>query len=150
MKTIKLTQGRMAIVDDDDYERLQQWKWCCSGNGYVIRHRPGHESVILMHREVLGTPDGIDTDHINGNKLDNRKENLRFCNGSQNMANQGKLSNNTSGYKGVTWDKLNKKWKSQIKVYGINIHLGRFINVEDAANAYKEAAIKYFGEFARI
>lgn len=152
MKQIELTKGQVAIVDDDDYEWLSQQKWCYS-KGYAIRmssRKLGKQMGIHMHREILGTPDGMETDHINGDRLDNRKANLRICNHSQNEANQGKLSNNTSGRKGVCWDKNRQKWLAQIQVNYKQINLGCFTDIEDAAHTYEKAAIEYFGEFARV
>ena len=152
MKTIELTQGKVTIVDDDDFERLNQWKWRYNTNGYAIRsisRKPG-KRTIRMHREIIGTPDGMETDHINCNKLDNRKENLRFCNRSQNEANRFKYNNNTSGRKGICWNKDRQKWVAQIQVNGKGVYLGRFTDIEDAAKAYEKAATEYFGEFARV
>jgi hypothetical protein len=152
MKTIKLTLGKVAIVDNDDFDKLNQWKWNCV-NGYAARlvsRKLGKRVMIYMHREILGTPDGMECDHINSNRLDNRKQNLRICNRSQNQANRSKSSNNTSGYKGVNWHKVNQKWRAKIKINGRSKYLGCFTDIEDAAKAYEKAAIEYFGEFARV
>jgi len=151
VKQIELTQGKVATVDDDDFERLNQQKWYFN-QGYAIRRRPGlrGQPGIFMHREILGTPYGMETDHADGNKLNNCKVNLRICNRSQNEANRGKDKDNISGRKGVSWDKYHKKWHAQIVVNSIRKHLGYFTDIEEAAKAYKEAAIEYFVEFARI
>lgn len=89
-------------------------------------------------------------DHINGDGLDNRKSNLRICNGSQNRCNKGKPKNNTSGYKGVTWHTPNKKWVAQIAVNGKHSYIGSFKTKEEAAKAYNKKAKELHGEFARL
>lgn len=150
-KEIPLTQGKVALVDDDDFERLIVSKWCVSAQGYAIRHlRKFQFGSTMMHREILGAPKDMDVDHVNLNKLDNRRVNLRLCKMSQNIANSGKRKNNTSGYKGVSWSKQNKKWYACIKVNRKTIDLGRYDNILDAVEAHDVAAKKYFGEFARI
>jgi HNH endonuclease len=96
-------------------------------------------------------PDAGEIDHINGDCLDNRRENLRKATRSQNMANQPKIGGTwSSHYKGVTWFKQRQKWRAQIKIEGRNHHLGLFINEDDAAKAYDEAAFQAFGEFAHL
>jgi hypothetical protein len=152
MKQIELTQGKVALVDDEDYEWLSQWKWSYS-HGYALRNRPGRgqkHAHIYMHREILKPPDNMESDHINGNRLDNQKENLRICNSTQNKGNACIRSDNTSGHKGVFWNKYRQKWQAQIEKKGKNNNLGLFINMEDAIKAYEKAAAEYFGEFARI
>jgi hypothetical protein len=98
----------------------------------------------------MKTPKDMDTDHINGDGLDNRRDNLRVCNCAQNQRNRGKQNNNQSGLKGVSWHKKGKKWITQLKLNKKNIYLGLFKNKERAAVAYNEAATKYHGEFARL
>jgi len=108
--------------------------------------------VIHMHREVarrMGLDLSNEIDHINGDKLDNRRENLRSATRSQNKMNSGKPKNNTSGYKGVCWYKRGNKWRAQIGINGKLKHLGYFEDKEEAAKAYKKAAEKYHGEFVR-
>jgi hypothetical protein len=147
-KIITLTQGREAIVDDDMFEYLNQWKWYYA-NGYAIRHLLGqHRIQLRMHRIILNTPDGMETDHINLNRLDNRRCNLRICTKSQNRKNYSKRSDNTSGFKGVT--KNNRNWRAHINKDGESINLGTFKTKEMATRAYDEAARKYHGEFARV
>jgi hypothetical protein len=150
-KIIPLTQGKEAIVDDDDYEWLNQWKWCFVKTGYAIRgKRRPERGIILMHREIMHTPNGMYTDHINGDKLCNLRCNLRICTASQNIANTNKLQNNTSGYKGVYFEKERNKWVAGIHdKKNRHIKLGRFKNKIDAAKAYDKAAREMFGEFAK-
>lgn len=153
MKTIKLTRGKVAIVDDELFDYLNQWKWFCINNGYAVRstqNSAGKRCVIQMHRLILNTPKGLYTDHINGNKLDNRIQNLRVSSRAENMRNRFKFSNNKSGYKGVSWKKKNKKWVAQIKHENKVIYLGLFTSVIEAAQAYNSAAIKLQGSFAKL
>ena len=147
MKEIPLTQGKVAIVDDDMFEYLNQWKWHLSKFGYAVR-KPKEQ--IYMHRLIMGSPKGMATDHINRDKLDNRRENLRTCTTSENMQNRGKQSNNTSGYKGVFWSIPAKRWRAQIVVMKKAIHLGLFDTPEEAHEEYLKAEKKHFGEFAYL
>lgn len=148
MFRIPLTKGEFAIVDEDDFERLSQHKWCVRFQGSrKVAVRGGGK--IYMHREVMGNPDSM-IDHINLNPLDNRKSNLRLANHSTNGANQATRTSSKSGYKGVVWEKDRSKFRAQIKVNGVTKNLGRFTSAYDAAKAYNEAAIESFGEFARL
>lgn len=156
MKEIQLTQGKVALVDDDMYDYLMQWKWYAnnlSGKFYAIRnHRENKKFVaqLLMHRFIMNPSKGLVVDHLNGNTLDNRKCNLRVCTYSQNSMNRIKQINNNSGYKGVSWHKNHKIYESRIMSNGVNIHIGSFENIIDAARAYNDAAVKYHGEFAKL
>lgn len=151
MKTIPLTQGKFAIVDDEDYERINKHKWYalnCHGYWYAIRNvgkfpNRGH---IYMHREILNVPSGFDTDHRNHCGLDNRKLNIRSCVKAQNNRNR-KRQSGISKYKGVSWKKQNKKWVAQIGG-SPRIHLGYYKNEIEAAQAYNKKAKELFGEFA--
>jgi hypothetical protein len=149
MREIPLTRGYVAIVDDEDYDMVMAaGPWCYDGQGYATKRKPG--TTLRMHRFIMGLipGDGKYVDHRNGNKLDNRRCNLRLCTNSQNMANQGMRSDNTSGYKGVSFDPRYKKYIAQIRVNGRHIHLGTFADPADAALAHDDAARLYFGEFA--
>lgn len=159
MKTIPLTQGKMVLVDDDDYETLMQFKWVYKKPGhrrtaYAVRGKiVGYEAgkkytTIAMHRVIMRSPIGYEIDHINGNGLDNRKENLRIATRAQNQQNRNILRHNTSGYKGVSKDR--ETWRAQIRVNNTIMRLGRFRDKISAAIAYNEAAKKYHGEFARL
>jgi len=150
MKQIELTQGKIAIVDDCDYEWLSQWKWHYnSGRGYAARNssRP-NQKTLWMHHVILEHAgiDFIHIDHIDRDKLNNRRKNLRPATLSQNQWNQKKYRNNTSGFKGVY--KNRNKWCAQIRVNGKRIHIGYFVDLKEAALAYNEAAKKYHGEFS--
>jgi hypothetical protein len=152
VKKIPLTKGYYAIVDDDDYERVSQFKWTYS-KGYAVRSvkdEQGRWVHQLLHRFILNAPEELKVDHINGNALDNRKSNLRLCTQKDNSRNSKKPKNNTSGYKGVTYDRRKKKWKAQIKVNYKNIFLGHFDSKHDAARMYNFWAKDLFGEYARL
>ena len=148
-KLISLTQGKFAIVDDADYEWLNQWKWGISSTGYAKRGiRKGKKTItIFLHRLLAKTPKGKFTDHINRNRLDNRRENLRVCTTFESNQNRGFNSSNTSGYKGVflgSYSKLKKKWRVDIQQKTI----GYFKTKEEAAIAYNKRAKELFGEHA--
>jgi hypothetical protein len=155
-KQIQLTQGKIAIVDDKDFDRLNAHKWCAekqrTGKFYAARGIwiPPIIHHVYMHREIMNAPKGLDVDHIREqDTLDNRRSNLRLATRSQNMCNQRKRKDNISGYKGVHWHNQAKKWQAQININGKGISLGLYSAVEDAARAYDAAAIKYHGEFAK-
>jgi len=155
MKQIPLSQGKFAVVDDEDFEILNQHKWSalkCKNKFYAKRRLTlpgGNQKTILMHRVIIGLADTkILCDHRDGNGLNNQKHNLRACSHSENLSNRGANSNNTSGHKGVSWNKYCKKWEAYIKKDGKKKNLGLFADIQDAARAYDAAAKIYFGEFA--
>jgi hypothetical protein len=149
---VKISRGKIAIIDDDDYERINKHRWCYwASGGYAGRKVTNNKvgSIALMHREIMNAQKGQEIDHINGNGLDNRKSNLRFVTRQQNMWNR-KALNKTSSYKGVSFDVSSGKWLSQINIQGQKICLGRYIVQEDAAKAYDITAKQAFGEYARL
>jgi len=154
VKKIQLTQGKYALVDDEDYEFINSFKWYY-GQGYACRNErlpDGNRKTIKMHRVIAKTPEDKQTDHINRNTLDNRKSNLRNVDQKDNAKNADKKSKATSKYKGVSYYKRKQdkygKWKANIQVDGKKINLGYFDSEIEAALKYNEAAKKYFGEFA--
>lgn len=148
-RKIKLTQGKYALVDASDFDSLNQWKWYY-GFGYAIRGQweNGGRKTILMHKLINKTPEGCDTDHINLDRLDNRRENIRTCTRSQNIINRRVQANNSSGYKGVFWKKSHKKWVAQASVDGKPEWLGHFDSPVEAAKAHDKRTVELFGEFA--
>lgn len=154
MKKIPLSKGKFAVIDDEDFDKIGSVKWHLSSNGYAVSTT--HEYIDgfrktyhpSMHSLINRTPRGKSTDHINGDKLDNRRSNLRTCTQSQNMANRGHQVNNKSGYKGVYW--AAGKWTAQIRLKGETIYLGRSSDIKEAARMYNKAAQKYHGEYARL
>jgi len=151
-KKIPLSKGQFALVDEADFDWLNQWKWFYLNPGYAARSvRIGKKVIkILMHREITKAPKGMETDHINENKVDNRRINLRVCTKGQNNRNRGKLSTNTSGYKGVYWHKYSKKWTASIAYNGKKYFLGYFVDKKEAAKAYDKAALTMHKEYANI
>jgi len=154
MKEIQLTQGKVALVDDADFEWLIQWNWCAKlehGDFYVVRNgpRPMH-GRIAMHREITNAQKGMVVDHINGNTLDNQRFNLRVCTQGENTRNRAMSKNNTTGFKGVIWVRERNKYAAQITVNRKCKRIGYFNDPVEAAKAYDDAAKKYHGEFANI
>lgn len=152
MKEIPLTRGLVAIVDDEDYEMLMQWKWrahkSSDGYGYYAETLKWHPRVDLkMHRLVAMASKGEIVDHINHNKLDNRRVNLRICTPAGNCANSMIRKDNTTGYKGVSL-RGNGKYVSAIRENGKRNQLGTFLSPELAAAVYDAAALRIFGEYA--
>lgn len=139
MKKLKLTKGKFAIVDNEDFTWLNQWKWHSMGRYAYHSFKEFGWKEIAMHRLINKTPLGFQTDHINRNGLDNRKINLRTVTNSQNQHNTEKRAENTSGYKGVTFHRRDRYWQSSIRVNGKRFYLGSFKKIEDANNAYKFA-----------
>lgn len=163
MKKIKLTQGKYALVDDADFEVLNKVRWSIhkSINRDVFYAKKNGEqknykkSTIYMHSFIMKTPIGMETDHINGNGLDNRRSNLRVVSSAQNHINQSSYKNTSSKYKGVTWHKHKHKWQAAIGFGGSvikrnNIYLGLFTSEKEAGRAYDEKAKELYGEFARL
>lgn len=154
MKEIPLTRGKVTIVSDWRFEELSKFKWNAllgMGKFYAARKsntKNGKRYLILMHRIIAGTPDGMDTDHINGDTLDNRDENLRTCNPSQNQANQRKKTSHSSRFKGVDYCKHRGKWRARIRYKKKLSHIGLFDSEVDAARAYDAKARELQGEYA--
>jgi hypothetical protein len=140
MKIYHLPSGQDVLLDDEDYERLERFRYYKHKKGYAYRfdESSGHRKAYYMHHDVVGNIKGMVVDHINGNKLDNRKENLRITTNAQNIHNTGnyKKQNKTSPYKGVIWNKGAKAWQATMRINGEQRRLGWFETEEAAANAY--------------
>lgn len=155
MKEIQLTQNQVALVDDEDYDYLNQWKWYASyskdiNNYYAARNTIVENShkTILMHRVIMNPQKERLIDHIDHNTLNNQKSNLRIVTHSQNNQNQRMQKGKSSKYKGVHWNKEKQKWQARIKINYKIKHLGYFETEDDAYKAYCKAAQISFGEFA--
>ena len=151
MKEIKLTRGFTAMVDDEDFEYFNQWKWQAHnqhGRLYATRSekRGGKQKTIAMHREIIHTPVDMDTDHRDHNGLNNQRGNLRKATRAQNLMNQ--IPRGKSKYLGVSYQE--NRIRAHIQLKGKKIFLGSFGTEEDAARAYDNKAIELFGEYANL
>lgn len=152
MKEIHLTQGKVAIVDDADYEWLNQWKWRASKdhNTYYAVRSVWAKPSIIMHRLILGLIGNEVVDHMDHDGLNNQRNNLRPCTRKQNQQNMRSHLNSTSKYLGVCVNKHRNRYTVQITGNGKKVFVGHFISEVDAALAYNKAAQKYHGEFANL
>lgn len=160
MKRIPLTQGKFTLVDDEDFEWLNSFKWQHShstGNprGYAKRNLNykvegvWKSTVIYLHRFLMNPPPNLQVDHINGDKLDNRRDNLRLVSQRENLINKPKRSDSRNRYKGIS-TRPSGTFYANIKVHGKYIYLGTYTTAEEAARAYDEAARKYFGAISSV
>lgn len=151
MKEIQLTQGKVALVDDADFELVAAHKWNAAKrkNSWYAQSYAGGDKRIHMHRLIMDFPE-MEVDHINGNGLDNRRENLRLATRTQNNRNNRGHVAATSRFKGVSWSVERQKWFACIGVDGKTIPLGRYADEKEAAQAYNVAAKKLWGDFARL
>ena len=151
MKLIPLTQGFFTQVDDENFEELNSYKWCVLKNEkkrYAIRRKKNtFGSFIFMHRILINTPDGMFTDHIDGNGLNNQKNNLRICTKSQNACNRKAGINNVSGIKGITYDKREKKYRVRIMLNYKDYFLGYYPSIAAAKRIYDDAVKQLHREF---
>lgn len=148
---IALTKGAFTIIDEADYESANKHLWFLGAGGYARRNgQYGTRSSIALHRELIKAPKGKFVDHISGDRLDNRRANLRFATNAQNKWNAVQHRDNTSGFKGVSWAKQAKKWRAKICRFEKQYHLGYFKTPAAAHAAYCAAAARLHGEFARV
>lgn len=159
MRSISLTQGKVAVVDDHNFDWLNEWKWYAQRvqNGarevfYAARALPrvgGRQEKVYMHQQIGNRLGFIQVDHRDLNGLNNLDSNLRDATNSQNRANSGKMPGTSSRFKGVSWFSRKLKWAAQVTVFQRKVFLGYFVDEIDAALAYDRAARFFFGEFAR-
>lgn len=153
MKKIQLTKGVFTKVDDDDYVWAKEVKWYASGrspNFYAVNNNLRSNGLNrILHREIMRCPKNMVVDHINGDTLDNRKNNLRICLHKENCKNQKIRKNNTSGIKGVYFSTEKRKWYSKIMLEYKTIHLGYFLTKQQALKERVKKEKEYFKEFYR-
>lgn len=148
--------GKTVLIDDEDYEKVSFYKWHISGNknnDYVVHTLPRNgkkRPMLRMHRFIIDAPDGTCVDHINGNRYDNRKSNLRLCTQRDNSHNTKMSIANTSGLKGASFHKASGMWQAQITINRKVKYLGIYKTAFEAHAAYKEAAEYYYGEFMNL
>lgn len=151
---VPLTQGHEAVIDAADVPLVDGFNWCARvvpNTVYAVRtDRLGAKPrEVSLHRVLMGDPDGLEVDHRDRNGLNCRRQNLRAATHAQNAMNRAVQSNNTSGFKGVSWHKAKGKWRAEIKVGGKKRHLGSFHAPEDAHAAYCKASTELHGDFGR-
>ncbi len=152
MREILLTHGQVTLVDNEDFHKLNQYKWRVNTrrlNLYAIR-RNGKMTSSRMHREILNAPLGMEIDHIDGNGLNNQRSNLRVVTHMQNMQNAKTHRDNVSGFKGLSWDRKACKWMVRIQLEKKYLFLGLFKYKWSAVKAYDRAALKFFGRYAKL
>lgn len=151
MKVIELTRGFVAIVDDEDFAELAQYRWRYQTGGYAVRNSKGPDGktrTIRMHCAIMGRRSGFEIDHRNGNGLDNRRGNLRFATHEQNSWNQAAHKNSKTGIRGV--HQIGYKFRARARVGSERIHIGYFETAEEAKAAYNTFILANHGEFARL
>jgi hypothetical protein len=152
---VPLTRGFVAQIDASDLHKVAGFNWFAvvqSYTVYAVRRVSGVKgrgSKISMHRQIIGATNDVQVDHVDLNGLNNRRENLRIATPQQNCFNRRKTRANTSGFKGVCWNRKSRKWQAGIRINRRSVHLGLFETIDAAYNAYCQAANQYHGEYAR-
>lgn len=152
MREISLSKGCVSLVDDEDYGRVSAYTWSTSTT--VQKRNYAHSLIngkfIKLHRFILDAVPSTFVDHINGDTLDNRRQNLRLCTKTENNRNCVRKRTSESGYKGVHLSKRDGRWAAKTCVNRVRKHIGYFKTVEDAARAYDAAAKAFHGDFAKL
>lgn len=152
---LSLTNGHEVILDSEDFDTFGRFKWsglCKDGRVYARRSAPGlggKQITVLLHRAIMGNPPGVFVDHINGNTLDNRRENLRVASRGQNRVNSKLNKDNASGYTGVMWHRRDKRWIARVTCEGVKHEKGGFSTAEEAASWRQMKAHELHGQFVR-
>jgi hypothetical protein len=151
VKQIPLSQGKVCLVDDEDFEHLKQWKWHYNNRGYAARLQliNGKYEIFYLHREIVRPHPWELVDHISGDKLDCQKVNLRLCTNQQNLWGQKKRRDSRSLYKGVSIGK-GGKWRASIQVGGVQTYIHGFSTERHEAMAYDIWAKDLYGKYARL
>lgn len=148
---VPLTQGKHALIDLEDWDKIRPYKWSTwETTGGVYAHTLSGKKRIIMHHLILPRIVSYVIDHRDRNGLNNLRTNLRYATYAENARNKCKSYRNTSGYKGVSWEKRRQKWEANIKVNYVKHFLGYYAVKEEAALAYNEAAKSFHGEFASL
>jgi hypothetical protein len=152
---LSLPSGPVALIDDEDWPLVKGYRWFAMPARRTIYvaatpYRDGRTTTVRLHRLLMAPGPGLWVDHINGDGLDNRRANLRAVTRGQNAINRRTGTNNTSGFKGVSWHPEMKRWRADISVGGKRRHLGTFARPEEAAAAYNAAALTAWGPLARL
>ena len=145
---VQFRNGAEFLIDAGDFPFVSQYSWWLSNKGYPATTAKGKK--VTLHKLLIPDAQGMDIDHISGDPLDNRRANLRVCTHQQNMFNQRRRSNNTSGYTGVSYLKNTRSFEAYIMCHGIKRRVGLFHNAPEAARARDLAALQTFGEYARL
>ncbi len=139
MKSIPLSQGKVTLVDDEDYEWLTQWRWYANKGKLTWYAQSTKSPQVLMHHLIVGRPIwGLQVDHRDRNGLNNQRYNLRIVTNAQNTRNKDRLRRNKSGFTGVSWDKKQRKWRATTSIADKPISIGRYDSIEEAVRAYRE------------